>query len=146
MTPSAGRARSRDSPLALWVETMLQSVRSCLPVVVMAVCAACSDMRERMDRVVVTALPKEVAACKSRGPVSTYGPSLGKDGVLDQLRQQAVEVDANTVFVNSYSVSTTGVAYACDPPLDPEAHPSRRPLPPKASDEAAPTAPVAPTP
>lgn len=117
---------------------MLQRVRSCLLVVVVLACAACSDLRERMDRVVVTALPKEVAACKSLGPVATYGPSLGKDGSLDQLRQQAVEVHANTVFVNSYAISTTGIAYACDPPLDPEAHPGRRPLPPKAPAEAAP--------
>lgn len=109
-----------------------------------ATSAACGGLRERMDAVIVTALPKEIAACKSVGTVATYSSELSKDDGLDQLRERALDLGANTVFVNSYSTSTSGVAYVCNPPLNPDGHPGHHPWPAKAPDAAAPAAAPAP--
>jgi hypothetical protein len=117
---------------------MSQRLRLFPLLAVAAACAACGGLRERMDGVIVTALPKEIAACKSVGQVATYSSELSKDDGLDQLRERALDLGGNTVFVSSYSTSTSGVAYVCNPPLNPDGHPGHHPWPVKAPEATAP--------
>lgn len=82
--------------------------------------AACGSIRPQVDAAVVTAVPKDVERCTPLGLVLTHSEETTPTTGLDQLRAQAVQKGGNTVLVNSYALSTTGRAYACDPPLSPD--------------------------
>gem|GEM_PF-6639040 len=87
-----------------------------------AALVACGSIREQVSATVVTAIASDVTKCKRLGFVATTSPDSDKYTGLDQMRAQAVQKGGNTVYVTSYSQSTTGTAYACDPPLNPDTH------------------------
>ena len=77
------------------------------------------SIRPQMNQVVITMIPKETEACRYAGFVAVDSVEGNKTAGMDQLRAQAVRLDANTVLVSSYLASRDGKAYFCDPPLKP---------------------------
>lgn len=82
--------------------------------------AGCShSIRPQMNAVVITMIPAEIAACRYVGFVAVDSVEGTRTAGMDQLRAQAVRIDANTVLVSSYAASRDGKAFVCDPPLQP---------------------------
>lgn len=77
------------------------------------------SIRPEMNQVVITMIPKETEACRYAGFVAVDSVEGTKTAGIDQLRAQAVRLNANTVLVSSQSASRDGKAYVCDPPLPP---------------------------
>lgn len=98
-------------PRSLGTTGLLMITAGCL--------AACGSIRPQMNEIVITAIPDETAACRYAGFVAVDSVEGTKTAGMDQLRAQAVRLDANTVLVRSYSASRDGKAFVCDPPLKP---------------------------
>lgn len=96
------------------------AIRSIALLALAAGLAACGSIRPQVEATVVTAVPKDVKRCTALGPVMTHSTETTRTTGLNQLREQAVQQGGNTVLVSSYAQSTTGRAFACDPPLSPD--------------------------
>lgn len=91
-----------------------------LSLIAAASLAGCAySIRPEMDQVVITMIPAETAACRYAGFVAVDSVEGYRTIGMDQLRAQAVRLEANTVLVSSISASRDGKAFVCDPPLKP---------------------------
>lgn len=91
-----------------------------LSLIAVASLAGCAySIRPEMDQVVITMIAEETAACRYAGFVAVDSVEGYRTIGMDQLRAQAVRLNANTVLVSSISTSRDGKAFVCDPPLKP---------------------------
>lgn len=62
----------------------------------------------------VTKETADVAGCKVLGAVEAHPPYVGPNDGMAQLKNKAAGLGGNVLFVTSYNVTATGMAYRCD--------------------------------
>ncbi len=72
-----------------------------------------STLTPEAQRVRVTKKEADVAGCQSLGFVEAPPPHSTPDDAEHELRNRAAALGGNVLFVTSYSLKATGVAYAC---------------------------------
>jgi hypothetical protein len=63
----------------------------------------------------VTRDAADVKGCKILGSVEAHPPYVGQQDGMNQLRNKAAGLGGNVLFVTSYNVTATGMAYRCGP-------------------------------
>ena len=66
------------------------------------------------EHVRVTKDKADVAACKSVGFVEAQPPFAMPDDAMNEMKNKTAILGGNVLFVTSYSMKATGVAYLCD--------------------------------
>jgi hypothetical protein len=79
----------------------------------------CTTLAPHAQDVKLTYNTADVQDCKAMGSVSSDPPYILPDDFKKQLRNQAVGLNADTVFINGHLqlVHMTGIAYRCNAPL-----------------------------
>lgn len=77
--------------------------------------AGCVTLAPEAARVKVTKEPAEVAGCTILGTVRAKPPYVGQQDGMRQLQNEVAGLGGNVLFVTSYNVSATGMAYRCEP-------------------------------
>lgn len=104
-----------------------QDLRRLSPICLAAALVACGNLPQRAEGVRVTVSRAAVEPCTNVGFVALGSQPFDRDDAYQQLRQQVITRNGNTLLVNSYSGATSGTAYACVPPLswdDPRVEPT----------------------
>lgn len=73
------------------------------------------------EKVKVTRESKDVAGCKSLGFVDAHPPYSTPNDAMNEMKNKTAILGGNVLFVTSYSMKATGVAYVCDEVASPAA-------------------------
>jgi hypothetical protein len=88
----------RLSPCAIWL---------------MIIMSGCVRLAPEAQKVSITKAAETVAGCKILGTVRAQPPYVGPRDGMHQMQNQVAGLGGDTLFVTSYNVSATGVAYRC---------------------------------
>jgi hypothetical protein len=93
---------------------MSRSIRSALAAVVVTV-AGCVSVAPQAEKIRVTSNGAEVAECKILGAVESHPPYMFPSDGVNQLRNNAVALGADTLLLTSSGAlrGKTGMAYRC---------------------------------
>ena len=73
----------------------------------------CVSLAPEAELVKVTKHPADVAGCKILGTVESSPPYVGPKDGMHQMQNKVAGLGGNTLFVTSYNVTGTGMAYRC---------------------------------
>ena len=73
----------------------------------------CVTLAPEAEKVRVTRNPDDVKGCRVLGAVEAHPPYVGQQDGMNQMRNNAAGMGANALFVTSYNVTATGMAYRC---------------------------------
>lgn len=75
--------------------------------------AGCVTLAPEAESMKVTRDAADVKGCKILGAVEAHPPYVGQQDGMNQLRNNAAGLGGNVLFVTSYNVTATGMAYRC---------------------------------
>ena len=75
----------------------------------------CVTLAPEAIQVRVTHAPAVVAGCTILGTVRAHPPYVGQQDGMRQLRNEVAGLGGNVLFLTSYNVTATGMAYRCAP-------------------------------
>lgn len=76
---------------------------------------ACESVAPQAQKVRVTSVDADVAQCTMLGSVMSHPPYIGPNDGVNQLRNQAAVLGADTLYLTSHGLTRgkNGVAYRC---------------------------------
>lgn len=119
-------------PLDASPERCRRGLRNVLATVTLiaALLPACVSLAPEAKLVKVTKKPADVAGCKILGTVESSPPYVGPKDGMHQMQNKVAGLGGNVLFVTSYNVTGTGMAYRCGVgPPDVKPAPSPAPQP-----------------
>lgn len=81
--------------------------------VIPLVLGGCVTLAPEAANLKVTRDAADVIGCKILGAVEAHAPYVGQQDGMNQLRNNAAGLGGNVLFVTSYNVTATGMAYRC---------------------------------
>ena len=75
--------------------------------------AACVSLAPEAKLVKVTKNPADVSGCRILGTVESSPPYVGPKDGMHQMQNKVAGLGGNVLFVTSYNVTGTGMAYRC---------------------------------
>jgi Domain of unknown function (DUF4156) len=82
-------------------------------ILVSASIVGCVTLAPEAEQIKVTREAADVKGCKILGTVEAHPPYVGQQDGMNQMRNNAAGLGANILFVTSYNVTATGMAYLC---------------------------------
>jgi hypothetical protein len=74
---------------------------------------SCVSLAPEAKLVQVTQAPADVAGCKILGTVESTPPYVGPKDGMRQMQNKVAGLGGNVLFVTSYNVTGSGMAYQC---------------------------------
>lgn len=84
-----------------------------LVVLLLLVASSCVTLAPEAELVLVTKEREDVVGCKILGTVKSEPPYVGPNDGMHQLQNGTAALGGNVLFVTSYGVTGSGMAYAC---------------------------------
>lgn len=75
--------------------------------------SGCVSLAPEAEGVRTTKIASDVAGCTVLGTVEAHPPYVGPNDGMNQMKNQAAGLGGNVLFVTSYNVTATGMAYRC---------------------------------
>jgi hypothetical protein len=75
--------------------------------------SSCVGLSPEARKVSVTKAAEAVEGCKVLGTVRAQPPYVGPRDGMHQMQNEVAGLGGDTLFVTSYNVTATGVAYRC---------------------------------
>ena len=75
--------------------------------------SGCVSLAPEAEKVKVTKSASDVEGCRILGAVDAHPPYVGPNDGMNQLKNNTAGLGGNVLFVTSYNVTATGMAYRC---------------------------------
>jgi hypothetical protein len=82
--------------------------------VAFAMLSGCVTLAPEAEKVKIAKSAADVAGCRVLGAVEAHPPFAGPNDGMNQLKNKVAGLGGNALFVTSYNLSATGMAYQCD--------------------------------
>ena len=86
---------------------------SAIWLMLLIIMGGCVRLAPEAQKVSITKAAETVSGCKILGTVRAQPPYVGPRDGMHQMQNQVAGLGGDTLFVTSYNVSATGVAYRC---------------------------------